>query len=358
MTDQVQKGAARFGLTLGSTELDNTQLRHINSISFTESMDKLDALSVVFAVPTVDQDKVFDLIDLGNTFEVELGYPGAGTTRMGYGDIMEVSHSISPSSPWSITLTGLDGLHRLKGKAETKMWEEEHGSIIESIASTHSLGITNVSAVDGSDEETFQDNQTDAVFLRRLATEHHYYVRVVKDELHFGRLGVEEVTETIKVDWNKEVESLSLRGSLNGLISSAKATGRDYKASSTQEVIGSFDSTDIQATAEGGQLGVDIWNEKFGTREVEVDNSRRNQSSAANERARREVEDRADKFLSGSMTILGKPEAQSGEKIEIDGLKWPFTGPFLITQTTHTLDPGVGYRTKIDFRANCWPPKT
>ena len=70
------------------------------------------------------------------------------------------------------------------------------------------------------------------------------------------------------------------------------------------------------------------------------------------------MEKRADKFLTGSMTVLGKPEAQSGAKIEIEGLKWPLTGPFLITQTTHSLDPGVGYRTKIDFKANCWPPKS
>lgn len=357
MTDQVQKGAAHFGLTLSGTELDNTQLRYINSISFTESMDKLDALTVVFAVPTVDQDKVFDLIDLGGTFEVELGYSGAGATRLGYGDILEVSHSISPSAPWSITLTGLDGLHRLKGKAETKVWEDDHAAIVRSIAGENSLGTTDVSDVESSPAETFQDNQTDAVFLRRLATEHHYFVRVVKDELAFGRLAIESVTTPITVEWNKEVESLSLRASLNGMVSTVNVKGHDYNAANP-EVDGVFQHGDIEATAPGGETGPAIWDAKFGTREHEIDNASRNQTSDAETRAKREMEKRADKFLTGSMTVLGKPEAQSGAKIEIEGLKWPLTGPFLITQTTHSLDPGVGYRTKIDFKANCWPPKS
>jgi len=357
MTEQTAQGAPRFALKLGSTQLDNTQLRHIASISFTESMDKLDALSIQFAVPTVNRDEVFEHIDIGNTFELELGYAGAGTTRMGYGDITEVSHSISPSAPWTITLTGLDGLQRLKGKAETKVWEENHADIVRSIAGTHSMGTTNVSDVESSPEQTFQDNLTDAVFLRRLATEHHYFVRVIETELHFSRLSLESVTTPIEVEWNKEVESLSLRGSVNGLINNVQVKGSDYTASNPV-VEAELSADELTPTITDGEMGASIVEEHFGTRDHEIDNAHHNQTSDADTRARREMEKRADKFLSGSMTVLGKPEASSGAKIEIKGLEWPFTGPYLITQTTHTLTPGVGYRTKIDFKSNCWPPKT
>lgn len=355
MTDQIAKGAPTFALKLGDTQLDNTQLRHISSVSFTESMDKLDALTIQFAVPTVNQDEVFQHIDIGNTFELELGYAGAGTTRMGYGDITEVSHSISPSAPWTITLTGLDGLQRLKGKAVTKVWEEDHASIVRSIAGTHSLGTTNVSDVESSPEETFQDNVTDAVFLRRLATEHHYFVRVIDTELHFGRLSLESVTTPVEVEWNKEVENLSLRGSINGLVNTVQIKGANYTASNPA-IEAEFPAGDLTPTIEGGEMGTTIVSRHFGEREHLVDNSNQNQSSDADTRARREMESRADKFLTGSMTVLGKPDAVSGAKIEIKGLKWPFTGPYLITQTTHTLTPGVGYRTKIAFKSNCWPP--
>lgn len=355
MTEQVQQGAPRFALKLGGTQLDNTQLRHISSISFSESMDKLDALSIQFAVPTVNQNEVFDHIGIGNTFEIELGYAGAGTTRMGYGDITEVSHTISPSAPWSITLTGLDALHRLKGNAQTKVWEDTHSDIVRAIAGEHSMGTTNVSDVESSPEQTFQDNLTDAVFLRRLATEHHYFVRVIDTELHFGRLSLESVTTPLEVEWNKEIENLSLRGSINGLVNTVQIKGSNYTASNPA-IEAEYAASELTPTIERGQLGTDIVAEHFGDREHLVDNARRNQSSDADTRARREMESRADKFLTGSMSVLGKPDAVSGAKIEIKGLKWPFTGPYLITQTTHTLTPGVGYRTKIDFKSNCWPP--
>ena len=48
---------------------------------------------------------------------------------------------------------------------------------------------------------------------------------------------------------------------------------------------------------------------------------------------------------------------QCGGKVEIKGLPWPFSGTFNIKQTKHTLEPGVGYRTTIDFFDASLPSK-
>lgn len=343
-------GAPHFTLKLGGEELTQDHLRNIISIEFVEAVDKLDALNVQFAVPTVDRDNVLRWAELGLEFELAIGYAGSGNLREGWGDITEISHAISPSAPQTITLTGLDALHRLKGKSQSKVWEVSHSDIVTSIAGEHDLTAV-VDGVEGSPTHTLQDNQTDAVFLRHLAKEHNYNVRVINQDLRFSRATQAYEPDTITVNWNRDVENIQLRASINDLVSTVKVKGRNY--AQNEDI--AAEANAVLENISGGELGIDIVSGVFGEREHLIDHARRNQTSSADERAARELEERAQKFLTGSITVLGKPEAMSGAKIEVDAITYPFMGPFLITQTTHTLEPGVGYRTKIDFCSNSWP---
>ncbi len=353
MTEQ---GAARFKVSIDGIELVDEELRHVTSIEFTEAMDKLDALSMRLAVPTVEKWWVTALCNLGATFDIELGYSSDTALQKGSGDITEISWNQSPSAPQAISLTGLDGLHRLKGKAQSKVWDVGHNTIAEEIAGEHGMTPV-VEGVDSSPTHTFQDNETDAVFLRNLAKDHHYFVRVQKNEagefeLRFGRLSLAYQPDTVTVTWGKDVESLQIRASINDLVTTTKVKGRNY--SQNQDVEAECaEVTNIS----GGQTGVEIVQDVFGEQEHLIDHARRNQSSSATDRASSEMQERAQKFLKGNLTCIGRPEAVSGGMIEIEGLPWPYMGPFLITQTTHTLEPGVGYRTKIDFVSDSFPPE-
>ena len=344
-------GAPKFACWLDGVELDETNLRHVVSVEFTEAQEKLDALTIQFAVPTVGREAVTGIAKLGAEFDVEIGYTGQGSTMTGSGDIVEISHNISPSAPWTISLTGLDGLNRLKGEAQSKVWEVTHADIVNQLASDAGLTAV-VDDVESSPTHTLQDNLDNAVFLRQLARDHNYFVRVFDGELIFSRLSLAFEDEAVTVNWNQDVESIQLRASINDLVTNVGVKGRNYTEDS--EVPGTGVIGDLESIS-GGQMGAQIVLDTFGERQHLIDNAARNQTSSADERAVREMQERAEKFLTGSITILGNPAARSGSLINVDGMHYPFQGPFLITQTTHTLEPGVGYRTKIDFQSNSFP---
>lgn len=344
-------GAPKFALTLDGWTLGDEELRHVVSIEFVEALEKLDALTVQFAVPTVDKWLVTDIAQVGIPFEVELGY-ASSATRKGFGDITEVSYGVSPSAPQTISLTGLDGLNRLKGKPRSKVWEVAHNQIVESIAGEHGL-TPNVEGVDGSSEHTFQSNVDDAIFLKQLARDHNYFVRVEDDVLRFGRRSI-AYESTVTLTWGRDLEDVKIRASINDLKTVVKVKGRNY--SQDQSVQAEAAATNLENIS-GGELGVDIAAATFGEREHLLDHARRNQSSNATDKATAEMQDISEKFISGSLTTLGRPEACSGGLVQIEGLPWPFMGPFLVTQATHTLEPGVGYRTKLDFLSNSYPPE-
>ncbi len=346
-----EAGAPKFALTLDGYTLGDEELRHVVSIEFVEALEKLDALTIQFAVPTVDKWLVTELAEVGIPFQVELGY-ASSTTRKGFGDITEVSHSVSPASPWTISLTGLDGLNRLKGKPRSKVWEVSHNQIVESIASEHGL-TPNVEGVSGSAEHTFQSNVDDAIFLKQLARDHNYFVRAEDDVLRFGRRSI-PYEDTVTLTWGRDLEDVKVRASINDLKTVVRVKGRNY--AQNQDVAAEAATGDLENIS-GGELGVDIADATFGEREHLIDHARRNQSSSATDKAAAQMQDISEKFISGSLTCLGRPEACSGGLVQIEGLPWPFMGPFLITQATHTLEPGVGYRTKLDFLSNSYPPE-
>ena len=304
-------GAPKFALTLDGRTLGDEELRHVVSIEFVEALEKLDALTLQFAVPTVDKWLVTDIAHVGIPFEVELGY-ASSTTRKGFGDITEISHAVSPSAPQTISMTGLDGLNRLKGKPRSKVWEVSHNQIVESIASEHGL-TPNVEGVEGSSEHTFQSNVDDAIFLKQLARDHNYFVRVEDDVLRFGRRSI-AYESTVTLTWGRDLEDVKLRASINDLKTVVKVKGRNY--SQNQAVQAESAATDLENIS-GGELGIDIAEATFGEREHLLDHARRNQSSNATDKAKAEMQDISEKFISGSLTTLGRPEACSGGLVQI-----------------------------------------
>jgi phage protein D len=262
------------------------------------------------------------------------------------GDLLEVTYERS-SRGLRLVLVGVDALHRLRSAAAPKLWEASHTDIVSQIAQKHGL----TAKTDGVSTQAgteLQQDQDDAVFLRNLAREHHYYVRVVGKELHFKRWA--GVGSALRVTWADDLHDITLRASLEGLVSKVTVTGWDPEAD--QAVTGTALPTDLKKTS-GGSTGVDLAKKAFGELPITLNHAGYVAATNAKARAVAELQRRAERFVSGTARLPGTPKARAGLPFTVAAAGWPFSGTFLIREARHVFDGR--YATSVDFVSDSFP---
>lgn len=332
-------------------------MRHLLSVEVRESQTDLDTVTASFAIPEGPL-KFLDMAYPGSTFEVRMGYNGI-PLRTVFGDIVEINHQRSSSAPWVMNLTGLDCLHRLKDKQGAAAQEGTHSEIVRAIAAECGF-IPEVEEVGTTGGTSIRLEEDYATYLARLARTNNYFVRIEKARptdpkptLRFGRRSMPALNLPIVAVWGLNVESVDLRLSLEKIVSQVEVRGRDY----TQDMrLDGRATPAVLRRISGGETGAEMVTRAFGERSFTVDNSPDPQMTDAQTHAESEMRDRAERFLTGSVGCVGMPEARSGSKVHIVGAGWPLSGEFMIEETTHSFDPGSGYKTTIQFYSDSLPP--
>ena len=149
------------------------------------------------------------------------------------GDIVAVNHE-RKGSKWIVTLVGLNYLHRLRAKHYTQVWEESHDKIVKTIAGRAKPSLSaKVQGVSTTADFTFQQGETDALFLMRLAREHNYYCRVVGKELHFGR---RDLTKgKLELSFREDVVSVRLTANLKDHVNEVHVFWGDPEKDGTKQ---------------------------------------------------------------------------------------------------------------------------
>lgn len=345
-------GAPSFEITLGGKSLTGSSLKYLLSAELKESLNAIDSLTVKLVVPE-DPSEVIDLASPGTEFVVKLGQ--GDSQREVYGSIVEISHARSTGTPWVVTLQGLDKFHELKKKRARKVRKGSDDAVIKEIATECGLK-AEVESVDPTGDYSLQLNEDYGSYLIRIATENDYLVRVEGgDTLRFARRTTAYQSDSVTLTWGEDIESISLRYSLNDVVTGVKVKGHDY--AKDEWVEGEAKATDLQCIS-GGDTGADLAKDEYGDLIHEIDNSKMNSTSKAKALAKAELQKKANSFLTGSVQCTGIPDAVSGAKLTIEGAGWPLSGDFVIKETTHTLEPGSGYRTTISFYSDSLPPET
>lgn len=350
MTDMDDRGAPTFELLLDGTPYSVNVLKHLLSLEFAESLEELDALTVQFVVPE-ESSQVMNLARHGIDFEARLGY-GDTKVRHIQGVIVEVSYARSEQTPWVVSLRGLDSLYKLKRTPRSKVWEGDHAAIARAIAAEHQLG-TEIAGVDGTSGTVFQDRQDDATFLMKLAKENNYFVRVQDGKLLFKPRSEAYRGDTVTLTWGRDVQAIQVSQNLQDLATSVKAKGWSYEQNQVIErTAGSSVCTHISA----GSLGPDLAGLYFGTKETVIEASGKATPSDVYVQAKAMMQKSAETFVKGQVTCFGRPEARSGGRLEIRGTG-PVDATYHIRQTRHTIEPGAGYLTQIEFYSDSLPVK-
>lgn len=340
-------GAYKLALSLDGKALAADVMAYVTAARFIDSMDELDALTVRFDVPYgPDADSILALAKPGLPYELTITTADGELTATG--DVMEASLRFRGSEGWSVTLQGLEGLHRLRGAQTPKVWTGAPNTFLSDIASRHGLTAT-AEGVDGNQPLTLQADEDDATFVKRIARDLNYYVRVQEKKLLFGRRHVAKGTK-IKVDL-AATHSVDLDVSLYDIVSKVTVVADDPTKS--ELVTADADAAKLKKIS-GGDDGPKLAKAAFKDRNVVIHNANCTVASLATALATAHMQRAAENLVRGTVRCDATPTALSGQLVEIENAPWPATGPFLICETRHIVEDRV-YRTEIDFLSDTLP---
>ena len=345
----MRKGA--LSLKVKGKETLNFYMRRL---TYTEAVGELDGMTATFSVPSNKEKDLIPFMEPGLPFEIEVLDDKGGVLNTREGDIVAVNHERKGSN-WLVTLVGLNYLHRLRAQHYTQLWEESHDKIVKTIAGRAQPSLTaKVQGVSTTADFTFQQGETDALFLMRLAREHNYYCRVVGKELHFGR---RDLTKgKLKLSYREDVVAMRLTANLKDHINEVHVFWGDPEKDGTKQTKLTYKKAPKPINS-GGKLGASIGKKAFGVKSLTIggyDSPMYKNQSQAKAKAQAELDVSALDFVEGVVTVRGAHEAMVGNELLIKGAGYPFDGTFIITKIFQEF-AFDGLRTEITFKSNSLP---
>lgn len=327
---------------------------YMTRVTYTEAVGELDGLTATFSVPSNKEKELKPLMEPGLPFEIELLDDKGKVLGKREGDIVAVNHE-RKGSKWLVTLVGLNYLHRLRAKHYTQVWEESHDKIVKTIAGRAKPSLSaKVQGVSTTADFTFQQGETDALFLMRLAREHNYYCRVVGKELHFGR---RDLTKgKLELSYREDVVSIRLTANLKDHINEVHVFWGDPEKDGTKQTKVTYKKAP-KAINSGGKLGSAVGKKAFGVKSLTIggyDSPMYKNQSEAKAKAQSELDVAALDFVEGVVIARGAHATTVGNELSIKGAGYPFDGKFIITKVVHEF-AFDGLRTEITFKSNSLP---
>lgn len=286
-----------------------------------------------------------DVFDFGTSLEVGFG-PGSDQRQVFSGTVSALEAAYPADSIAMLTIFAEDALRALRMTRRTRTFADSSTSdIATQIAGDH--GLTAQVDLDGPTRAvTAQLNQSDLAFLRGLARSDGGEVWLEGTTLHLGRRPDRGTDEAIRLTYGSNLLSFTARADLAHQVSEIAVTG--WSVADKDAINETADSAAL-----GGELGqltggssvlADTLSERTEhvVRAVPLaaDDARALATAAYLERARR--------FVCGTGTTGGTPDARVGSTVTLAGLGAMFDGDYYVARVRHTFDLLDGYRTELD----------
>jgi len=329
----------------------------LREVTYTEAVGELDGMTatLAFSGDGMLAEEITSLLEPGLPFKMTF-YEGSTKATEREGDIIAVSYYRRRHGV-QVTLIGVNYLHRMRSEHITQIWEDPHDKIVKTIAGRAKPSLTaKVQGVDATADFTFQQNETDAVFLMRLAREHNYFCRVVGKELHFGRRDL-AYGSPVELMFGEDLLEIRLTANLKDHLNEVQVFWGDHEKDGTKQTKVKY-STAPSPTNSGGKMGIDLGKKNFGKKISViggVDAPFYKNQSEAKAKAKADLDAAAMDFVEGVAHCLGVPKAACGAKLTIKNAAWPFEGSFVITKVEHRATREGAMSTDITFKANSLP---
>jgi phage protein D len=349
----------------------------INTIdTFTIEINNWDAdkRTFKFAPPQKGYEGIFDP---GQKIEIRMGYY-KNIRKMMHGVITELQPNFPESGASTLSVSGLNELHRFRTEKHTYSWtdgtktdtdiaEELCGDPVQKGQPGLGLAIhTNPSQDEQPFELVYMKSQYDIDFLEQLAHRHGYEIYLEdetdKPTLFFG-LPDNPGTPTYQLEWGKSL--ISFRPNLNTSKQVNKVVVRAWdrranKAIEEEYTLQQLWKDENKSQAEIARLSAIA--KTYQNRTEVVTKEPMRTRAQAKSRAKAVLIKKNNELLVATATTIGLPDLRSGCSVQILGLGVPndsagtsrgascdFNGEYFVEESTHTIS-GNGYRTEFSAR--------
>ncbi|HET7539652.1 MAG TPA: hypothetical protein VFK05_07265 [Polyangiaceae bacterium] len=348
--------APRFRVKVGGKELHERGSDFL-SLQFKDSIKDLSAFELTLnnwddggdgGRPGFKYSDDDSLIQLGQRVELELGYADApALTMMMIGEITALDPQFPSSGAPTVTVRGLDRLHRMRNRPHSFSWKNKtDADIARSIAEKNQMQ-SKVDDTNVSFAVVPQQNMDDIAFLLERAKRINFEVFVKNDVLHFVK-SREGEAPTLGLEWGTSLVSFTPSLTLSKQVS--KVTVRSWHPKEGRLIEKTAERSKLSDLSQGGKNAGQVLDEAFGEPKEEIITSEAVLSDADAQQLAESVLKRSSyAFVSGTAQTVGIPSLRAGTNIELSGLGKRFDGVYYVTDSTHKLD-GSGYSTSFSVR--------
>lgn len=300
-------------------------------------------------------------------FELHLGYL-TDLKRMMRGTFTTLAPSFPTGGKPTLTVRGLNVLHKLRRKQYSKEWGDIRDSdIAENIQTLRDNGRKrfplpieiNDTARDDEEPRPYvaQKNQYDIDFLFGLAKRNDYVVVVSEGDernrnrhLYFGPSQTASRDVTYELKWQQSLISFSPTLTTANQIKSVTVRGWNRRRKRAVQATANLNDRRLNRNQDLRDLieCCRAQGESEAREEMVVDEPVSTEREARN-RAIAILAGRQKEMVTASGSTVGLPDLHAGRNVVIDGFGPRFSGTYFVTETTHTLDDG-GYTTSFKAR--------
>jgi phage protein D len=300
------------------------------------------------------------IFDVGNRVHVMMGYTSK-LVSMVNGQISSMSPRFPDSGASVLTVSGLDGMFKLRGRKPaggelTKYVSKTDWQIAEIIASRNGLRVS-VTKEGETHDEVVQKNQDDAQFLVERAKRIDFDCYVLTDPntgeatLHFVKPTDCRDGRPIRVfqfTWGQNL--ISFHPTINLSSQVAKVTVRGWNPATKRAIVAAATADDLPGGGDGS--GPQLAQQSLSNKQDVVVDAPVTSFQEARELAISRLRELAYEFITGTGEVIGLPELRLGDNIELSGLGKRFSKKYYVRKVTHTLGD-AGYRTQFEVRQSC-----
>jgi len=351
-----------FELRLRGAATPQTVVRDVTQVSFKDSLTDVDSFDVTINNWDADarQFKYSDdyLFDPGTTVELWMGYHDSGLQLMIIGEVVELRPSFPASGQPTLTIHGLNLLHRLRKEQRSRAFvDQTDTAVARTIAGDLGVDLAPVTPDvllrEPKNAYLVQDNVYDIIFLLERARKIGYELRVEegagagqRSRLVFAP-STSVLRPTYELRYGQSLVEFQPNLSTANQVGSVVVRWWDAAAKKTVEHTATLD--DLKTRGLGPKGRNETLYRSFQDRKEVVATAVVGSKAEAEQLALETLQLIAKGLVTGTGSVVGLPDLRAGNVVMISGIGSRFDGRYFVTETTHTIGEG-GYTTQFGFR--------
>jgi phage protein D len=334
--------AARYRVTVGGLTCTQDNPQGLEYLMVEDHLDMIGVAEISFKAGSGNQAD-WESFEIGTDVEVTVGN---GSRKVFVGTVTSMKHGQTKGNP-GLTLKCMDPLSKVAATRNTKTWEDKSDSdIVSEILGQHGVAGV-VDSVDGTPPKyTFQRNESDFVFIRRLAARNGYLVMANEGKVDFKKPQFSGPSTEVPRD---QLISLDYNQNSRSIPSSVKVVGWDY--ATKQKIEGTASSSDIQGIGSGSNT-----TESGGfAGEMVISDVQVSSQEDAKKMAVSELNRLARQGVQGTATVQGSGDLYAGGRMDLSQHATGFNPEVLIVSARHRVHNKTGFVTEVTFCSNTAP---